>query len=163
MWGVVQRGDMQYEILNVHEYTGGLEKAVRYIYSKWGNSRNYYFYWDAISHSAVESINKLPKFFLMLKENQIVGCYGLLANDLVSRQDLLPWFACLFIEETERGKRLSSELFVHAKAEASKMGYEKIFLTTDHDGFYEKFGWKRIEDGYNILGEVGRIYEIRIV
>ena len=155
--------NLKYSILNVHDYPSGLEKAIHYIHSKWGNSGNYLFYQDAISHSSMESENKLPKFYLMVKENRIVGCYGLIINDLISRHYLFPWFACLFIEAEERGKQLCRDLFEHAKIEVSKMGYDKMFLTTDHDGLYEKFGWKRIEDGYNIFGECGRIYEISVM
>ena len=150
---------MEYTIINVKDFSSGLNRAVEYIHNKWGNKNNYPFYYDEISNSSGDA-NRLPKFFLMLRQSEIIGCYALLVNDLISRQDLLPWFACLFIEEHCRGQRLSNKMFAHAKNEILKMGYSQVYLTTDHDGFYEKFGWTRIEDGYNFLGTKSRIYKI---
>ena len=149
-----------YRIVNVKAYSEGLEKAAQYIHGKWGSKDNYMFYLDAISNSSCG--DALPRFYLLLKDLEIVGCYALLVNDFVSRQDLMPWFGCLFIEEHERGKRLSEKLFSHSRIEAKKAGYDTISLTTDHDGLYEKFGWRRIEDGYDVAGKRSRIYAISI-
>ncbi len=147
------------KITNVKNYSGGLEKAVHYIHDKWGSKDNYLFYKDAIFNSTDDK-GKLPKFFLMLEEDEIIGCYALLVNDIISRQDLLPWFACLFIEETHRGNRLCQVMFDHAETEVRAGGYNVMFLTTDHAGLYEKFGWERIEDGYGVSGNQSRIYRL---
>lgn len=152
---------MNYKIINVKKHKSGIEEAINYIHSKWGNNENYDFYFDCISHSSDQK-GKLPRFYLMLKENEIVGCYGLLVNDIISRQDLLPWFACLFIEEKERGKRLSEKLLDHAKQEANALGYNTIYLQTEHENFYEKFNWIRIEDGYGVSGRRSKMYKIDI-
>lgn len=98
----------------------------------------------------------------MLDNRKIIGCYALLTNDLISRQDLWPWLGCVFIAEAYRGKQLGSELLKHGKMEAIKLGYKAIYLTTNHDGFYEKYGWFRIEDGFELKGNNSRIYEIEI-
>ena len=42
--------------------------------------------------------------------------------------------------------------------EAGHAGFPRLYLTTDHDGYYEKYGWKRIEDGYDRDGAACRIY-----
>lgn len=42
------------------------------------------------------------------------------------------------------------------------MGYGALYLTTDHDGYYEKYGWSRMEDGYNLFGERSRIYWLEL-
>ncbi len=147
-----------YQIINVKDYSGGLEKAARYIHGKWGNDTNYLFYRDAMANSS-NSEQGLPRFYLLTKNNDIVGCYALIVNDFISRHDLMPWFACLFVEKDERGKKLSGLMFDHAIREAKKSGFATIYLTTDLDGFYEKFGWERIEDGYDIRGQITRIYK----
>ncbi len=145
------------EIVNVKKISGGIELAAKYIHGKWGSKDNYLFYYDAILHSSVPG-KSLPKFYLLLKEKEIIGCYGLLTNDLVSRQDLLPWFACLFIEEKERGQSYGKLLLEHAEQETSQAGFSVFYLTTDHNGYYEKYGWQRIEDGFGTSGSKTRIY-----
>ncbi len=146
-----------YAIVNVWDYSGGLETATRYIHAKWGRQENYPFYLDCLLHSSKTS-EALPRFYLLLKGSGIVGCYALLTNDLISRQDLLPWLGCLFVEESERGNHLGSLLLQHGREEAARLGYKALYLTTDHAGYYEKYGWTRIEDGYDLQGASGRIY-----
>ena len=144
-------------IINVTEYSGGIEAAVRYIHGVWGSKENYDFYYDAIAHSSLSEL-ALPRFYLLMDEERIIGCYALLTNDLVSRQDLLPWLGCLYVEPDFRGEKLGSMLLEHGVREASRLGYSKVYLNTDHDGYYEKYGWIRMEDGFSLFGERGRIY-----
>lgn len=148
-----------YKIINVKEYKGGLDKAVAYIHGKWGRKENFNFYYDAIAHSS-EGDKPLPRFYLMLKEDEIVGCYALLTNDLISRQDLYPWLGCLYIEEPERGRELGKLLLEHGGQEAFKLGFKTVYLTTDHDGYYEKYGWEIMEDGFDFWGNISKIYYI---
>ena len=149
------------KIVNVKDYPGGIDSAVAYIHDKWGNEDNYDFYRDAIVHSS-EPGRKLPMFFLLLDGDEVLGCYGLVTNDFISRHDLYPWFACLFIEEGARGKELGRLLMEHAVEEAGKAGFPYLYLTTDHDGYYERYGWQRIEDGFEPSGKRTRIYEKRL-
>lgn len=146
------------EIINVHEFSNGIKNTVEYIYDKWGTESNYLFYYDVILHS--NDKKALPKFYLLLKENSIIGCYGLIINDFISRHDLYPWFACLYIEKKERGQKYGKLLLEHAEQESSKLGFNTLYLTTDHNGYYEKYGWTRIEDGYDLNGSQTRIYRI---
>ena len=149
------------EIVNVKEYSEGIEQAVKYIHGVWGKADNYMYYYDAIVHSS-NSEKSIPRFYLLLRDGEIIGCYGLVTNDFISRHDLYPWFACLYIEEQERGNNLGELLMEHAEKEAKKSGFSAIYLTTDHDGYYEKFGWKRIEDGYELNDKKTRIYDKRL-
>jgi N-acetylglutamate synthase-like GNAT family acetyltransferase len=139
------------------DYSGGFEKAIKYYHSKWGSDKNYSFFYDAISHSS-NSPTGLPRFYLLLKQEKIIGCCGLVTNDFISRHDLYPWLAGIFIEEEERGHALGNMLMEYAEKEAKKAGFTHIYLTTDHDGYYEKYGWNRIEDGFELSGELTKIY-----
>lgn len=150
-----------YKVVSCKDYVGGFDKAITYIHSKWGSPKNLPFYYDAAINAPIEK-GKIPKFFVLLNGDEIIGCYGLIANDFISRHDLTPWLCSLFIEPEERGNRLSELLFEHAKTELKTSGYKRLYLTTDHDGFYEKFGWTRMEDGYDPSGEKTRIYQIDI-
>lgn len=144
------------EIVNVRDYSGGPEKAAAYFNRAWsGISKT--FYLDAIAHSSRPG-QPLPRFYLLLRDSEPIGCYGLVTNDFISRHDLYPWFAALYIEEGERGQQLGSLLLEHATEQAAEAGFSTLYLTTDHDGFYEKYGWKRMEDGYERDGTPAKIY-----
>jgi len=172
--------DTNIRIINVWDDPGGIDEGIIYIHGIWGRKENYEFYRDAILHSCrnqsshfpgqnqqdnpthpkPEGLLKLglPRFYLLLDQEEIIGCYALLTNDLISRQDLYPWLGCLYVDEKHRGRQLGSKLLAHGCQEARRLGFPKIYLTTDHDGYYERYSWIRMEDGFNLFGEQGRIY-----
>jgi len=136
-------------VINVKEYQGGLKEGICYIHGKWGNDQNYSFYEDAVRNASTGKA--LPQFYLMLKSGIIIGCSALLTNDYISRQDLFPWVGCLFVEEKERGKAYGKRLLDYALNQGGLAGFSKAFLTTDLDGYYEKYGWIRMEDGIDLF------------
>lgn len=149
-------------IVNVKDYSGGLDTAVDYIHGIWGNERNHLFYKDAMYNSSLPG-KALPQFFLLLKDGEIIGCSALITNDFISRHDLYPWMACLFVDEKERGQEYGKLLMEYAEEAAKKAGFAAIYLTTDHDGYYEKYGWIRIEDGIDLFScKTTRIYEKKL-
>ncbi len=151
-----------FKIVNVKEYGGGLDRAVDYIHSKWGSPKSYPFYKDAIYHSSLGE-NHLPRFYLLLKEKEIIGCAALLTNDYISRQDLYPWLACLFVEGQERGRAFGSLLMEFVEKEAKDLAFPAVYLTTEHDGYYEKYGWVRMQDGIDLFScEPTRIYSKKL-
>ena len=145
-----------FSIIAVREYPEYLDRAVDYFTSKWGISRN--IYQDCIANSLTTE-RPLPRWYLMIRDNEIIGSYGLIANDFISRQDLWPWICAVYIEESERGKALGSRLLAHGRREASKLGFPMVYLSTDHAGLYEKYGWRYIGQGYSVSGESTRMYE----
>lgn len=145
-------------IIGIRENPEYLERGVRYIHDKWGNADNFMLYSDNIAHS-IATPSPLPRWYLLLRGDAIVGCCGLITNDFISRSDLWPWLCALYVEESERGHALGAMLLQHARREAARLHFPKVYLCTEHDGYYERYGWRRIEDGYMLWGEQTRIYE----
>lgn len=134
-----------------------LEKGIQYFWGQWGNDDNFAFYKNCIDHS-LDPKKLLPKFYLALQEERIIGSYALLVNDLVSRQDLMPWLACLYVEEDCRGRGVAETLLKHGLKETKQKGFETLYLSTDLENFYEKKGWQHIGESYNPFGESFKIY-----
>lgn len=147
------------QIIDAHEYEGGIDAAVSYIHGKWGSERNLNFYRDAIIHYG----EKLPRFFLLCDASMIIGCGALLLSDFASRHDLCPWYACHYVEAEYRGKALGSLLLDHGINLVAEAGFEHVYLSTDHDGYYEKYGWERIDDAFEPTGAKTRIYKYVIL
>lgn len=144
-------------ILELDKRPDMLREAAEYFWKQWGSETNLPFYQNCVEHS-LDPDNELPKFYVMLDDNQIIGTYALLRNDLISRQDLYPWFACLFVEPEYRGKQIGSQLLEHAKKQANAKGFKKLYLATYIEGYYEKYGWSYLEKGFGITGEPIKIY-----
>jgi N-acetylglutamate synthase-like GNAT family acetyltransferase len=141
-------------IRNNKEY---LERAVDYFSNRWNIDRRIYN--DCISNS-ITTDSLLPRWYLMLNNEETIGGYGLITNDFISRQDLFPWLCALYIEEAYRGGQLGAKLLEQGKAEAAKLGYKKVFLSTDLGSYYEKYGWKFIAKGFHPWEAESFIYEI---
>lgn len=148
---------MEYKIINLRDVPGQLEASIEYVSQRWGLHRRIF---EECIRCSMTTSHPLPRWYFMMKGEQIVGSYSLMTNDFVSRQDLWPYLSNLYIEETERGKELGSVLLEHARNEAYRLGFDKLYLCTDHINYYEKYGWKHHTDGYHVWNRESKIYVV---
>jgi len=148
-------------VINVRENPEYKEQAIFYIQSKWGNPRNKKVYEDCILNS-IGAKSPLPIWYLLMDSETVIGCAGIITNDFISRMDLCPWLCALFIDKNYRGQNLGNLLMSQAKKDSAEIGIEKLYLCTDHKGYYEKYGFTYIGEGYHPWGESSRIYECDI-
>lgn len=47
----------------------------------------------------------------------------------------------MFVGEKYRGNRLSQKLIIKAMAYAKDLGFKKIYLVSDHENLYKKYGF----------------------
>lgn len=145
------------EILEIRQRMDLFDQAVKAFWEPWGNEQNYPFYEDCIRHSCLTT-EELPRFYIALQEDMIIGTCALLRNDLNSRQDLCPWLGCLYVDPEHRGNRLGALLLNHAVREAARKGYPYLYLTTDLEGYYEKYGWNHVSEAIGIGGTIMKVY-----
>ncbi|MEW5920047.1 MAG: GNAT family N-acetyltransferase [Bacillota bacterium] len=143
------------------ELTAGspyLDEAVKMIWTQWGDEHNFNFFQDMVLYSCSPGTT-LPKFYICLQNEDIVGTCALLRYDLVSRQDLSPWLACLYVVPGERVRGIGTALQEHVVREAKRKGFDRIFLCTELEGYYERSNWRQIGRGYLYTGQAVKIYE----
>jgi len=144
-------------IIEVSERPDLLAHAAQYFWKCWGSEKNFRFYEDCLLNS-IDKKNALPKFYLALKEEQIIGSYALLVNDIISRQDLMPWLACLYVEEAHRKQGIAEQLLQHGLDQSQQKGFDHLYLSSDLVNFYERKGWQVLCEGYNLFGDAFPIY-----
>ncbi len=150
------------KIIEVRNNPAYLEKAIQYIYSKWGNVNNYLCYHDCIEHSVTLS-SDLPRWYLMENDDgEVIGCAGLLINDFISRMDLYPWISSIYLDENYRGQNLSQLLIDHIKGDAKKAGFKNLYIATKDVGYCEKHGFSYIGLGYLMTGETMTVYSLEL-
>jgi GNAT superfamily N-acetyltransferase len=147
------------EIISIRENPVYKDTAIEYFQLKWPSVMPK-IYEDCISHSLTTS-NPVPQWYLLEKESEIIGCAGLITNDFISRMDLYPWVCAIFIDEKYRGNNYGS-LLIKAKKDAKDANFENLYLSTDHIGYYEKFGFLYIGQGYHPWGDESRIYQFKL-
>lgn len=146
---------MDYHVISLREQPDMLNAFVDYFAEKWGKRK---IYDDSMSH-CIASGSPLPQWYVLVDaDEKIVGCSGLVANDFNSRQDLWPWLCAVHISEEERGQGLGEILIAHAVEETKRLGFDNLYLGTDHIGYYEKYGWTYLENCFGADGDPARIY-----
>ncbi|WP_350289300.1 GNAT family N-acetyltransferase [uncultured Croceitalea sp.] len=147
-------------IISIRENPEYKDVAIKYFQQSWPSVLPK-IYEDCITHS-IEARNFLPQWYLLEKRDKIIGCAGLITNDFISRGDLYPWICAIFIDEKHRGNAYGSLLIEKARTDTKKAGFGHLYLCTSHIGFYEKYNFEYIGQGYHPWGEESRIYELEI-
>lgn len=148
-------------IISVKESPVYKTKATQYFQSKWASKDSLMVYEDCIAN-CITTLKPLPQWYLLEDDGVVIGCAGLITNDFISRMDLYPWVCALYIDEAYRGNAYGSMLLNKAKEDAKHGGFSSIYLCTDHIGYYEKYGFAYIGQGYHPWGGNSRIYEANL-
>lgn len=147
-------------IISVRQQPEYIDKAIAYFQEAWPETAPI-IYQDCISN-AINAKHDLPQWYLLVNENDIIGCVGLITNDFISRMDLYPWLCALYIDEKFRNKGYGKYLINHVMAETKAFGYSDLYLSTGISGYYEKLGFTYIGDGHHPWDETSSIYQINL-
>lgn len=136
------------------------EQAIKYLQKSWPEV-DPVIYENCIHHS-IDAQQDLPQWYLLVTAGKIIGCAGLITNDFISRMDLYPWLCALFIDEQYRGNNYAALLIERAKKETKASGFKHLNLCTDFTGYYEKYGFSYIGQGYHPWEAQSRIYQVEV-
>lgn len=146
-------------IISVRNHPDTLQMFVDYFAKCWATQDTAPIYQDCIEN-CLHADFALPQWYLLIdKAGVILGGAGLVTNDFISRMDLLPWLCALHVEPSYRSRGYGALLIEHVCDEAHKHGFAKIYLSTGHIDYYEKYGFAHIGDGFHPWGARSRIYE----
>ncbi len=148
------------EIISIREKPEYKDLAIAYFQQRWSSVRPE-IYADCIGNS-IGARDHLPQWYLLKKGDDIIGGAGLITNDFISRGDLYPWICAVYIDEEHRGNAYATSLMEKAKRDSKRFGYKYLYLSTAHLGYYEKYGFSYIGQGYHPWGGDSRIYEIEL-
>lgn len=149
-------------IISVREQPDFAKAAIQYFQQHWANEDNKMVYEDCIIN-CLASDSPLPQWYLLYDKESVIGCAGLVTNDFISRMDLYPWLCALYIEADYRGRSYGSLLIERVKTDTRRSGYRRLYLCTDHIGYYERYGFAYIAQGYHPWGGSSRIYQASLV
>ena len=145
------------DMISVRQAPELAPRAIAYFQQHWATAETLMMYEDAINRS-LGAANPLPQWYLLMENDQILGCAGLITNDFISRGELYPWLCALYVEETQRGRGYGTKLIEHVATETRRLGFPQLHLCTDLEGYYERSGFVYNGLGYHPWGEASRVY-----
>ena len=95
--------------------------------------------------------------FLLMDGENLVSFATLTGQDAVRDENLTPWIGFVFTQPEYRGRRYAGQILAHAEKAAAKLGYDRVYLETDHVGLYEKYGYVYLENRIDCWGEDARV------
>lgn len=126
------------EIFRLADCPAKIPAAAAWFHKKWGIPE------EAYRESMEESLsgNAVPQWYVALEGERIIGGLGVIENDFHDRKDLHPNVCAVYVEEDRRCRGLAGALLNRVCQDMADRGIDTLYLLTDHDSFYERYGWE---------------------
>lgn len=106
-------------------------------------------------------VGKDAKVLMLTDEKDLLSFCTLSEKDEI-HTNLTPWIGFVYTFPNYRGNRFAGELLNYAERLAKKDGAKNIYISTDHIGLYEKYGYEFFKTAKTNAGEDSRIYMKRM-
>jgi len=130
---------MNYKIILLRENKNMVDKCATWFNEKWGIPKQAYL--DSMN-DCIKSEGAVPQWYVALDGNKIVGGMGVIENDFHNRPDLSPNVCAVYVEEDYRNQGIAGALLDFVVEDMRSLSVSPLYLLTDHDSFYERYGWK---------------------
>ncbi|MCI8441542.1 MAG: GNAT family N-acetyltransferase [Provencibacterium sp.] len=86
------------------------------------------------------------RVFAAFEGEKPAGYCTLKKRDCILDLPYTPYIGFVFVGEPFRGRRLSQRLIAAAMDYARELGFGEVYLISDHQGLYEKYGFVRVDE-----------------
>lgn len=124
--------------------------------SDWGAGQ--YLYSLVKEGKLKETVGPRVDLLLLVDGDQLISFATYADLDDVQPTELTPWIGFVYTFPEYRGHHYVGKLFDEAVRIAKKEGVEKIYISTNHIGLYEKYDCEFFQMMKDIEGEDSRIY-----
>ena len=130
---------MNFGIVRITDRPELKEKAAQWFHEKW--CVPYETYLESMEE-AIAGKGAVPQWYLALDGGRIAAGMGVIENDFHDRKDLAPNVCAVFTEPDCRCMGLAGKLLAFVSDDMKSRGISTLYLVTDHDSFYERYGWE---------------------
>ncbi len=130
---------MQYEIIRLVDRPEIKAQAAQWFHEKWNIPLQAYL---ESMEDCLKRQNPVPQWYVAVEGNRIIGGLGVIENDFHDRKDLTPNVCAVYTEQDRRCHGIVGALLRFVCADMKEKGIDRLYLLTDHDSFYERYGWE---------------------
>lgn len=128
--------------------------------SDWGAGQYLY---DLLSKKKLNDVvGENPKVLMLTNGDELISFCTYSEKDDIQPTTLAPWIGFVYTFPQYRGHRYVGKLFQEIESIANSEKIHDIFISTDHTGLYEKYGYEFYQMMNDIHGEPSRIYRKHI-
>ena len=103
-------------------------------------------------------VGESSKVLLLVDGENLVSFCSFAEKDDIQPTDLTPWIGWVYTSPEYRGRHCAGQLLAHAEGLAGEAGMQNIYISTNHVGLYEKYGYEFYQMMKDIEGEDSRVY-----
>lgn len=98
------------------------------------------------------------RVFVLHENGNIYGYCTVAKKDCIPDLTYTPYIGYLFVDEKKRGHRMGQKLILAAMDYLRNVGFHEVYLVSDHENLYEKYGFSVICRAAAPWGAVEKIY-----
>ena len=127
---------------------------------EWGAGR---FLCDILENQTIYNLlGENTRVLMLVDGEQLVSFCTLAEKDDIQPTALTPWIGFVYTYPSYRGRRASGELLRFAESLARSDGQSAVYISTNHIGLYEKYGYSFFQIMKDMNGEDSRVYIKRL-
>ena len=105
-----------------------------------------------------DAVGKDSRVILLTEGDELISYCTLAEKDDIQPTDLTPWVGFVYTFPEHRGHRYAGLLFEEVVRLAKERQAAEVYLSTNHVGLYEKYGWEFFGMMDDMDGEPSRVY-----
>ena len=109
-----------------------------------------------------DAVGKDSRVLLLTEGDELISYCTFAEKDDIQPTDLTPWVGFVYTFPEHRGHRYAGLLFDEVERLAKERQVTDVYLSTNHIGLYEKYGWEFFDMMDDMDGEPSRVYVKRI-
>ena len=124
--------------------------------SDWGAGQ---FLYELLKNQKLkEYVGENTKVLMLVDGENLISFCTFAEKDDIQPTELTPWIGWVYTFPHYRGHRYVGKLLSYAEAVAKTDGINSIYISTNHNGLYEKYGYEFFEMMKDMHGEDSRVY-----
>ena len=104
------------------------------------------------------SFSEWERVIVSIENEEICGYCTVTKTDCIPNVAYTPYIGFMFVGEAHRGNRISQKMINFAMEYLKSIGFERVYLVSDHENLYEKYGFRVIDKKIAFWGGEEKIY-----
>lgn len=114
---------------------------------------------DKMSH---DYFNDWQRVMIVIDDHQVIAFCIFTKEDGIIGVNYTPYIGYIYVDEKHRGQRISQKMINKAIEYARELNFKAVYIISDHDNLYEKYGFDVYDHKENRHGIIEKIYRKEI-